>query len=133
MTSARLPTGRPALPLEVIATTDHRRNTVPRFWITSATSSRRWSSPYATAVPPGVTGSPPETCVMRQDLPTWLSSWRCRWVARRWTAHNVRFDTRTMDSELAAGIDSDWGLGLATLRATRCKLEHEPDPEPWYA
>ncbi|MBB3753671.1 DNA polymerase-3 subunit epsilon [Mycolicibacterium sp. BK634] len=38
--------------------------------------------------------------------------------------HNVRFDMRMIGNELAAaGIDIDWGLGLDTLRATRCKLE----------
>lgn len=38
--------------------------------------------------------------------------------------HNVRFDMRMIGNELtAAGIDIDWGLGLDTLLATRCKLE----------
>jgi DNA polymerase-3 subunit epsilon len=38
--------------------------------------------------------------------------------------HNVRFDMRMIGNELsAAGIDIDWGVGLDSLRATRCKLE----------
>lgn len=38
--------------------------------------------------------------------------------------HNVRFDMRMIGNELTtAGIDIDWGFGLDTLRATRCKLE----------
>jgi DNA polymerase-3 subunit epsilon len=37
--------------------------------------------------------------------------------------HNVRFDMRMVGKELnAAGIDIDWGLGLDTLQAARCKL-----------
>jgi DNA polymerase-3 subunit epsilon len=39
--------------------------------------------------------------------------------------HNVRFDTRMIGHEFErAGIDIDWGVGLDTLAATRCKLEH---------
>jgi DNA polymerase-3 subunit epsilon len=37
--------------------------------------------------------------------------------------HNVQFDMRMIGNELTrAGIDIDWGVGLDTLRATRCKL-----------
>ena len=39
-------------------------------------------------------------------------------------AHNLRFDSRLLSYEFdRAGIDVDWGHGLDTLRAVRCKLD----------
>jgi len=39
-------------------------------------------------------------------------------------AHNLSFDSRLLGGEFdRAGVEIDWGFGLDTLRAARCKLE----------
>lgn len=64
---------------------------------------------------------------MLRDAPTFADIAQhvaCRIDGAVIAGHNTHFDMRMVGNELvAAGIDIDWGIGLDTLSATRCKLE----------